>query len=655
MKISTMLDHIDSGHIALPEFQRGYVWNRDQVRSFFDSLYKRHPVGSLLVWVTESQNAEYRGKGSLAQGVVKLLLDGQQRITSLYGVVRGEKPKFFEGNEKALFGLRFHLEKEEFAFYSPIKMDEDPLWIDITALLKEGHSALGKFLESLGSNPKYTANVGKYAGRLSNIIGITDIDLYVEEVTGKDKSIEIVVDIFNRVNSGGTKLSQGDLALAKICAEWPDAREKMKTALQTWIDDGYQFDLDWLLRNVNTILTGEAKFLYLHNVEKEKVVTGLDKAIKAINYMLNLISGRLGLDHDRVFFGRYALPVMVHYYDKKGGILDEIEQDKLIFWYVQAAMWGRFSGSTESFIDKDLNVIEDKNGALDRLIEQLRLWHGGLNAEAGHFEGWSMGARFYPVLYMLTRVGEAKDWGTGLPLKQGLLGKKNKLEVHHIFPKAVLYQHDYSKSQVNAIANFCFQTGHTNLKIGKREPREYFVEIESKHPGALASQWIPMDENLWQIANYLDFLEERKRILAKSTNNFMTNLLHSDLSALGMAPVFEMQESAEVEQVSDVVGSIDSEEEEQELLQLNEWIQDQGLPAGNISHELSDPEKGYPIAVFDVAWPNGLQKGLSQPVAVLLNEGPAVYACANRLGFKYFTEVDAFKDYVLTEILAVAD
>ncbi|MBT4401382.1 MAG: DUF262 domain-containing protein, partial [Bacteroidetes bacterium] len=201
MKISTMLDHIDSGHIALPEFQRGYVWNRDQVRSFFDSLYKRHPVGSLLVWVTESQNAEYRGKGSLAQGVVKLLLDGQQRITSLYGVVRGEKPKFFEGNEKALFGLRFHLEKEEFAFYSPIKMDEDPLWIDITALLKEGHSALGKFLESLGSNPKYTANVGKYAGRLSNIIGITDIDLYVEEVTGKDKSIEIVVDIFNRVNS----------------------------------------------------------------------------------------------------------------------------------------------------------------------------------------------------------------------------------------------------------------------------------------------------------------------------------------------------------------------------------------------------------------------------------------------------------------------
>ena len=93
MKISTVLDHVDSGHIALPEFQRGYVWNRDQVRAFVQSLYRRHPVGSLLVWVTESEGAQYRGEGQLAPGVVKLLLDGQQRMTSLYGIVRGKAPK----------------------------------------------------------------------------------------------------------------------------------------------------------------------------------------------------------------------------------------------------------------------------------------------------------------------------------------------------------------------------------------------------------------------------------------------------------------------------------------------------------------------------------------------------------------------------------
>jgi hypothetical protein len=67
MKISTILDHTDSGHMALPEFQRGYVWNRDQVRGLFDSLYRRHPVGGLLVWATESKTATHRGDGLLAE------------------------------------------------------------------------------------------------------------------------------------------------------------------------------------------------------------------------------------------------------------------------------------------------------------------------------------------------------------------------------------------------------------------------------------------------------------------------------------------------------------------------------------------------------------------------------------------------------------
>jgi hypothetical protein len=134
MKISTILDHIDNGHMALPEFQRGYVWNRDQVRGLFDSLYRRHPVGGLLVWATESKTAAHRGDGPLAAGVVKLLLDGQQRMTSLYGVVRGRPPKFFDGNAQAFTGLRFHLDTETFGFFQPVKMKDDSLWVDVTEL-----------------------------------------------------------------------------------------------------------------------------------------------------------------------------------------------------------------------------------------------------------------------------------------------------------------------------------------------------------------------------------------------------------------------------------------------------------------------------------------------------------------------------------------
>src|SRR5829696_1335379 len=255
MKISTILDHIDSGHMALPEFQRGYVWNRDQVRGLFDSLYRRHPVGGLLVWATESKTATHRGDGPLAAGVVKLLLDGQQRMTSLYGVVRGKPPKFFDGNAQAFTGLRFHLEGETFEFYQPLKMKDDPLWIDVTELTQQGTSGLGASVTRLSTHPELAPKVGHYVARLSRLLGITDVDLHVEEVTGADKSLDVVVDIFNRVNSGGTKLSKGDLALAKICTDWPEARDTMKGALQGWEKSGYRFNLDWLLRSVNTVLT----------------------------------------------------------------------------------------------------------------------------------------------------------------------------------------------------------------------------------------------------------------------------------------------------------------------------------------------------------------------------------------------------------------
>ena len=84
VQISTILDYIDNGYMALPEFQRGYVWNGEQVRALFRSLYLKRPVGGLLVWTTESSGAQYRGDAMIAPGIVKLLLDGQQRITSLY-------------------------------------------------------------------------------------------------------------------------------------------------------------------------------------------------------------------------------------------------------------------------------------------------------------------------------------------------------------------------------------------------------------------------------------------------------------------------------------------------------------------------------------------------------------------------------------------
>lgn len=651
MQIQTILDQIDLGAMALPEFQRGYVWNRDQVRGLMHSLYHKHPVGSLLVWTTKTEYANARGDQALTPGTVKLLLDGQQRITSVYGIVRGQPPKFFDGNTLAFTNLYFNLVDEVFEFYSPNKMKDDPTWISVTDLMRNG---MGTTIQKAMSVPKLSADITTYIGRINSIDGIKSIDMHVEDVTGEDKTVDVVVDIFNRVNSGGTKLSKGDLTLAKICAEWPDARDTMKSRLQKWRKAGFHFNLDWLLRCVNAVITGEALFTAMKDVESERVRDGLTVTEKAIDKVLNLVAGRLGLDHDRVLASRYAFPLMARYVVQRGGSLkNQEERDQLLFWYIHTILWGRYSGSTESILNTDLEAIESAaksspNTALKQLVENLRSSRGDLRLQESDFAGSSKGNRFYPLLYMMTRVCHAKDWGTGDELTNHLLGHLAQLQIHHIFPKALLKEHGYSRKQINAIANFTFLTQETNLEVTKRDPNEYFRVYEKRSPGTIATHWIPTDPKLWKVENYLEFLAERRRLLAEAANAFLHKL------AKGTMPEeFDTEKVNVIERAAELIpGSVEDDEEEERLMRCNEWVVKKGLPEGELSHEVLDRDSGEVLATLDLAWPNGLQEGLSDPVALLIDEGPEVEAVANNAGFRYFTSVSAFKKYVQTEILA---
>jgi hypothetical protein len=366
----------------------------------------------------------------------------------------------------------------------------------------------GEAIKSIFAIPELAANIESYVDRLNAIDNIKQIDLHIEDVAGEDKTVDVVVDIFNRVNTGGTKLSKGDLALAKICAESPDARAAMKARLDKWKRAGFNFKLEWLLRCVNAIVTGEALFIHLDGVKPAAFHNGLQQSEESVDKILNMISSRLGLDHDRVLGSRYSFPVLARYLVQRGGrIVNQQERGKLLFWYVNTFLWGRYSGSTESVMDQDLGEIEKTEGALDRLIGLLRQNRGDLQLKPEDFLGSSTGARFYPLLYMLTRSAHAKDWATGDELSSHLLGRMSALEVHHIFPKAMLYRNGASKKEANALANFTFLTKDTNLLVRDRDPSEYLEEYAQKNPGAIESHWIPMDRDLWKPQTILPSLK----------------------------------------------------------------------------------------------------------------------------------------------------
>ena len=356
-KLAAILDQIDSGSVLLPEFQRGYVWNRDQVRGLMRSLYRGYPVGGLLTWETQADGSLVRGAALASPALRVLILDGQQRITSLYGITRGRPPAFFQGDEKAFSGLRFNVEDETFEFYAPAKMRDDPQ-VDRRHLAVHGRTAALISRPSAAIRRPSQASL-LYMERLARLRGVLDKDFHEEKITGEDKTVDEVVDIFNRVNSGGTKLSKGDLALAKQCAHWPEARAAMRAHLDRWEKEGFSFNLDWLLRNTTAVATGRAEFSYLDNVPVTDFQESLEASARYISQFLDIVAGRLGLDHNRVLMGRYAFPVICRLLHQSGGhFADFPETDRVLYWYIHTALWGRFAGSTETVLNQDYDTLE---------------------------------------------------------------------------------------------------------------------------------------------------------------------------------------------------------------------------------------------------------------------------------------------------------
>jgi hypothetical protein len=206
--------------------------------------------------------------------------DGQQRITSLYGVARGKPPPFFDGNPRAFTDLYFNVETE-FSFFMTA-MKDNPLWFDVTRLFQKDGQAR-RFQRLMGSNPP-ADKIGPHLKRVGDLAQILDAGVHVEDVT--EPKIDVVVEIFNKLNSGGTKLSKGDLALARICAGWADARDTMKSAIARWKKADIELELDLLLRATNAVVKGEAKFEHLHGVDAATFRDGLAKTEKAIDTAL---------------------------------------------------------------------------------------------------------------------------------------------------------------------------------------------------------------------------------------------------------------------------------------------------------------------------------------------------------------------------------
>lgn len=530
--IQDLLQDIEKEHLILPEFQRGYVWKRDAVRSYFTSLYRGYPTGSFLIWKTpDPGKVRNKDEAESEKKYFELILDGQQRLTSVYAVLNGGPPPFYEGDALS-FDLYFNLLDETFSYWKKITMQGKPEWVPVTKFFQEG---VGKFLNAHKDAPElgdlYLANIDK----LTRLDDIRKYPYYSRTLTEPD--MERVVEIFNLVNSAGTRLSKSDLALAHIAASWPEAREVFKAAQAKFAKHGFDFGLDFFTRATSTVATGSALYEPLYRTPIDKVKGAWARVERVLEYVINLMRAEAYVDSVKTLPSAFPLIPLVSYLAQGNETFaSPAERRDFLHWFYAALMWGRYSGSAETKLNADVAATheDDVPNALRAKLLQER---GRIKVDPSDLERRGTASTFYPMTYIVMRARGATDWFNGQPLYVKNAGAMYGLERHHIFPQAVLYENGYSSSDsrhkalVNEIANLAFLTKEANIKISKSDPLAYLKEVRKKNAEALKDQFVPMDEELWQVSRYEDFLKARRALIAEGINSYMASLLEKPASA----------------------------------------------------------------------------------------------------------------------------
>ena len=561
MKISQIIDKIDDKQLFVPAFQREYVWKRKNAKDLISSLIKDYPTGTMLTWET-SNPPELKGDHEYdsRQGAVKLILDGQQRITTLYMLMTGNIPPYYKEHEILMDIRNLHVNVETLAldYYMKKKMDNDPLWVNITDIFQANirYRDVIDQLENQADGERISRDREDIIDdHFRAIERIKDRD-FQEQIIPTKANIKEAIDIFYIVNASGVNLTDAELALAQISGYWPEARELFKNKLIQLAEDGFVFRLDHIIYMLLGVLFNSGTQLEkLHDsVNKDKIKEAwsrLDGNI--LDYVFNIMRSQAYVDHTKEVNSVFAfIPIIVYVFNKDSESLSESEIKKVIKWFYYSQIRNRYVSSTQQKLDKDLGIVVNEINPFDKLLNLIEA-DRKLEIHKDEFIGSGVSHPLWGLMRFYFKSKEAVCLTTGIHIRKNM-GKKYELEWDHIFPYSVLKENGYGQenrikySYAQEITNRAVLTQTANRKKTNHPARDYLESIVEKFPNSLKLQCIPEDKVLWSLDNFEDFLERRRVVLADELNNFLENITDTNYDSLDV-DVADMISSGENSQV----------------------------------------------------------------------------------------------------------
>ena len=592
--VQYLLGLIDQGFIAIPEIQRPFVWDSTKVRDLMDSLYHGYPTGYLITW----KNPDVKVKGGGTAEGKTVLIDGQQRVTAMMAALSG-LPVLNDDYEskriKIAFNPLYDGEDTPFAVLTPF-IDKDPAWVsDISVLFKPGFNSwefVNDYIKANeGCDPsKVNARINDLQGIATRQIGCIAVDA--------DCSIDEVTEIFIRINSKGAVLSQADFAMSKIAADEehggnmlrkaidyychlavkPEFWETVRTHDREFMASEYAGKAEWLKDDKDDIYDPDyndvLRVSFMHMFGRGKLadlvalLSGRD--FEARDYKSEIADESFRMLHDGVvrFMSkgnfqdftaalRSAGFVSSSIMSSKGAVnfaynlYLTLREDPSIpatdvkrwvqRWYVMSVLTGRYSGSSESIMDRDIRRIAEQGFipfyeevAASRLSDTF--WEvelpQNLVTTSVRTGAW--------MVYVASQARTADNtlFTNGFKVAD-IIG--NVGDIHHIFPKAYLRDKiDAPQRLYNQVANYTFLEKRINIAIGKKSPKEYFgiardaimsgeeyfgdiAELEALRSN-LEANCIPDGIFEMEAADYEDFLAQRRKLMARKIELYFKSL-----------------------------------------------------------------------------------------------------------------------------------
>ena len=539
MKISTILEKIDENQLFVPAFQREYVWKRDDAKQLIDSLIKEYPTGTMLTWETANP-PELKGphKYNEKQGAVRLLLDGQQRVTTLYMLINGDIPPYYTAPEimNDIRGLHVNVDTLELSYFMKTKMENNPSWQNITDVFKGKVSAFD--LQTLYARVDKNLSMDELKKLNDNINAITRIKdrEFPEQTIPVKASIREAIDIFYKVNASGVALTDAELALAQISGYWPQARDIFKAKLTALEKDGFVFRLDFIVYVLLGCLYHMGSDMRkLHDSSNnQKLRDAWDRLDKQVlDYVFNLMRANAYIDHSDEINSPYALvPIIAYCFDKNGAHLTDVEIRKMVKWFYYSQVRTRYVSQLPQKLDRDLRTIADDPQPFDALLHIIAE-ESRLEILPADFVGRAIQHPLFSMVRWYFKSRGAVCFTTGMSLRKNM-GSKYQLERDHIFPYSKLKEAGYGNNNrikyalAQELTNRAILTQVANRTKSDTHAADYLASVKLKFPKALELQCIPVNEELWKIENYELFLEERRKLLATHLNTFLEKITETE-------------------------------------------------------------------------------------------------------------------------------